>query len=37
MIAIGEQSQEDNLYPNGFKADQFAAVIEKGLIWELLN
>lgn len=37
MIAISEQSQEDNLYPNGFKADQFAAVIEKGLIWELLN
>ena len=37
MIAIGEQSPEDNLYPNGFTADQFADVIEKGLIWEVLN
>ena len=37
MIAIGEQSPEDNLYPNGFTADQFAAVIEKELIWEVFD
>ncbi|MDD5633355.1 MAG: NERD domain-containing protein [Methylococcales bacterium] len=37
MIAIGEQSSEDNLYPNGFTADQFAAVIEKELIWEVFE
>jgi hypothetical protein len=37
MMAIHEQSAEDNLYPNGFKADQFAAVIEIGVIWEVLD
>jgi hypothetical protein len=37
MIAIVEQHPEDDLYPNGFTADQFAAVIEKGLIWKVLD
>jgi hypothetical protein len=37
MMAIHVQSTEDNLYPNGFKVDQFAAVIEKGVIWEVLD
>lgn len=37
MNEIGEQSPEDNLYPNGFTADQFADVVEKGLIWKALN
>jgi len=37
MIEVGEQSPKDNLYPNGFNADQFASVIERDLIWEVVN
>ncbi len=37
IIAIGEQKAADNLYPNGFSAEQFAAIIEKGLIWDVLD
>jgi Holliday junction resolvase-like predicted endonuclease len=37
MIAIGEQNPRDDLYPNGFTADQSATIIEHGLIWKVLD
>jgi len=37
MTAASKQSPADNLYPNGFSADQFATVIETGLVWEVLH
>ncbi len=37
MFEISEQSPADNLYPNGFSADQFASVIESGMIWDVLH
>lgn len=37
MKATIEQSSDDNLYPNGFTADQFSTVIENNLIWEVLD
>jgi len=37
MASIREQNAMDNLYPDGFSARQFAAVIEEGRIWEILN
>jgi hypothetical protein len=37
LANIQEQNAIDNLYPDGFSARQFAAVIEEGLIWEILN
>ena len=37
LVAIQEQNPIDNLYPEGFSADQFAAIIENGQIWEVLD
>lgn len=37
MSSISEQNASDNLFPNGLSADQFATVIERDLVWDVLN
>jgi Nuclease-related domain len=37
MASICKQNASDNLFPNGLSADQFATVIERDLVWEVLN
>lgn len=37
MSAVFEQIDDDNLYPNGFNAGQFASIIETAAIWNVLD
>jgi hypothetical protein len=37
MGTVIEQSPADNLYPNGFSANEFANIIERELVWDALN
>jgi len=37
MEMVFEQRPVDDLYPNGFSAEQFAHVIENDLVWDVLN
>lgn len=37
MGTVIEQSLTDNLYPNGFSANEFANIIERELVWDALN
>lgn len=37
LSSVFEQIHEDNLYPDGFNAGQFATIIEAGTIWDVLE
>ncbi|OQW66718.1 MAG: hypothetical protein BVN35_21450 [Proteobacteria bacterium ST_bin11] len=37
LSSVFEQIDEDNLYPDGFNAGQFATIIEAGTIWDVLE
>ena len=37
LSSVSEQIHDDNLYPDGFNAGQFAAIIEAGTIWDVVT
>ena len=37
IMEISKERAEDNLYPDGFSADRFATIIERDLIWDVLD